>query len=166
MKKIIIRFFFIFCFTFGAGSAFGCVCVPNKGDIKKELREAGAVFSGKFVGTEYRKSGDSQVVTSSVETAGEESQAEILVLKFQVENWWKGKGTKEVVLVTDRTKSADGSETISSCDFQFEIGKRYLVYAFSDEKQLKTNVCTRTKEIGKAGKDLKILGKGRKQLKR
>jgi hypothetical protein len=99
-------------------------------------------------------------------TSGNDGEPKIVALKFRVDSWWKGKSTREVLIFTDRTVSEDGSQTITNCDFPFEIGKRYLVYAFSDEKQLKTNACTRTKEIGKAGEDLKILGKGRKPLKR
>jgi hypothetical protein len=139
--------------------------VPVEG-VKKELKQAGAVFSGKFVGTEYRKGNADVVVTSQKMTSRNDGEQKIVVLKFRVERWWKGKSTREVVIFTDRTISADGSQTITDCDFPFEIGKGYLVYAFSDEKQLKTNVCTRTKEIGKAGQDLKILGKGRKPLER
>lgn len=167
MRKYLTLFLFlVFCCAVNMTSVLGCVCVPVEG-VKKELKEAAAVFSGKFIGIEYRKSGAAaaaanEVITSRQDTGGKKNESEIVVLKFQVENWWKGKSTREVILFTDRTKNSDGSETISDCDFPFEVGKRYLVYAFSDESQLKTNVCTRTKALEKAKEDLKLLGRGRK----
>jgi hypothetical protein len=159
MKKIIAGF--LFCFFASATSVLGCVCVPTEG-VKKELQGAAAVFSGKFIGIEYRKGAGSDVITSQPSTGEKKSENEIVVLKFQVENWWKGKSTRQVLVFTDRTRNSDGSETISDCDFPFQVGKRYLVYAFSEENHLKTNLCTRTKLLEKAQEDLKLLGKGHK----
>lgn len=165
MRKIITGFFFIFCSTVGITSAFGCVCVPV-GGVKEELKEAGAVFSGKLIAKEFRKSTNDTLEAFSGLTDEQRSKAEILVYKFQVENWWKGKSTKEVVLFTGQIKLAHGEVGVSSCDFPFELGKRYLVYAFKVEYDLSTNACTRTKKLEKAGEDLKVLGKGWKPKKR
>jgi len=165
MKKYTTSlFFFIFCSLASVSSALGCVCVPSQG-VAKELKESGAVFSGKFIGTEYRKVAADEVITSNGGGGGKGVGQEVLVLKFQVERWWKGANTREVKIVTDRIKSSDGSVTITDCDFPFEAGKRYLVFAYRDEDGLKTNICTRTKILEKAGGDLKALGKGRKPKK-
>jgi hypothetical protein len=45
-------------------------------------------------------------------------------------------------------------------DFMFADGKEYLVYASGQEERLVTSACTRTRELEKAGEDLKELGEG------
>jgi hypothetical protein len=165
MKKYIGLFFFIFFSFTGVSSVSGCVCVPSQG-IAKELKASSAVFAGKFIGTEFRKAvASGEVITSHGNTGEKKAVQEVLVLKFQVERWWKGSNTREVKIVTDRMRSSDGSETITDCDFPFEVGKRYLVFTYSDEEGLRTNACTRTKAIEKANEDLKALGRGRKPRK-
>ena len=165
MKKIIAWVFLIFCFAVGANSVFACSCLPV-GTVGEELKEAGAVFSAKLIAKEYRKSANDALNAFSGLTDEQRAGAEVLVYKFQVENWWKGNSAKEVVLFTDTVKLANGETGVSSCDFPFEIGKSYLVYAFKVENDLSTNYCTRTKLLEKAGDDLKLLGKGWKPKKR
>ncbi len=161
MKKYITLFFFIFCSFAGISSVLGCVCVPSKG-VRDDLKGSSAVFSGKFIGKEYRKVAGDEIITSHGGAGEKKVEQEILVLKFQVERWWKGNYTREVKIVTDQMKSSDGSQTITDCDFPFQLGKRYLVFTYSDENDLKTNACTRTKAMEKAAEDLKALGRGRK----
>jgi hypothetical protein len=47
----------------------------------------------------------------------------------------------------------------SSCDYTFEEGKKYLVYAYrtSERNELYTHYCTRTTELANAGDDLTYL---------
>lgn len=161
MKKALAISFFGFIYLAGVNSALACVCVPPA-DAKTELREAAAVFSGKLIGKEYRKAVEAGVSSQGESIAVQSPQSRVVVLKFQVERWWKGRQTKEVILYTDHLLAPDGTETISDCDFPFETGKRYLIYTFAEENRLKTNSCTRTKLLEKARGDLKALGKGLK----
>jgi hypothetical protein len=47
------------------------------------------------------------------------------------------------------------------CGYRFEVGARYLVFAYGDDAKLETNICQRTKELAQAAEDLKLLGKGK-----
>jgi hypothetical protein len=121
-----------------AGSAYACSCIAP-GPPKESLEKAHAVFSGKV--TKIEKVGDFQIaVTLDVEAA------------------WKGIDKNEVVLYT----ANDGA----ACGYGFEKEKTYLIYAYQtkrgEEKQLETNICTRTRLLAEAKEDLKELGEGKR----
>jgi hypothetical protein len=46
----------------------------------------------------------------------------------------------------------------ADCGFRFEIGARYLVYAYENEGRLTTDICTRTRKIKDARDDLEYFG--------
>jgi hypothetical protein len=133
-----------------------CVCdtLPT---ATEALAEADAVFSGKYVGAEYRKGIVDDFRESMVANGEKKTDYEVLVLKFEVEQWWKGNAVKEVILITGQSKDADGSEAVSDCDSHFDVGERYLVYAYKNGNGLSTSPCTRTSRLKKAGADLKLL---------
>jgi hypothetical protein len=70
------------------------------------------------------------------EAFGEKVEYEVLVLKFQVERWWKGNPASEVILVTNLTRDPDGTEHISDGEYPFKVGERYLVHAYGSENDL------------------------------
>lgn len=142
-----------------APAAFACSCMPAS-PVAKARREAAAVFSGRFVGAEYRKGIVNELAETIQEAEGVRQEYEVLVLRFEVEEWWKGGPAREVVIVTNGTRAADGTETVSMCDFQFEEGESYLVYAYESKSGLQTGYCTRTKNLKRAARDLKALGRG------
>ena len=161
MKKrfLITAILLLFFWLVNPLSAFACLC--DASTFPEEFNHAAAVFSGKFIGAEYRKG----IVNELLEIAldgKEKKDYEILVLKFEVEEFWKGNIKREVILVTDQARFADGGTSISDCDLSFEKGERYLIYAFGDETRLQTGACTRTARLGKAKNDLRLLGKGEK----
>ena len=122
------------------------------------------VFAGKVIGFEYRKG----IPNEFLERRKKEDKQfdyETLVVKFQVERWWKGEATTELFLVTDRTKNSDGSTSGSSCDYDFKEGESYLIYAYGKENELRTNPCTRTRPLNKT-EDLKILGEGKEPIEK
>jgi hypothetical protein len=65
--------------------------------------------------------------------------------KFRVESPYKGIGKKEIEIYT-----GDGG---SDCGFPFQVGKRYLVYAYGENSYLSTNYCGRTRAIENAKED-------------
>lgn len=142
-----------------APAAFGCSCMPEP-TVERARKEASAVFSGRYVGAEYRKGIVNELAEMMQETEGAKQGYEVLVLKFEVGRWWKGGPAREVILVSQQTRAADGTETVSMCDFHFEQGESYLVYAYGSKGGLETGSCTRTKKLKRAAKDLKALGKG------
>ncbi len=161
-RSLVVAFFFVF-FLFNAAIIFGCVCDTSV-TFDEEFKESTAVFSGKYIGAEYRK----DIVNKSIETTffpGDEKKIyEVLVLKFQVEQSWKGALKQQIVLLTNHARFSDGSTSISDCDLSFDEGKRYLIYAYGAENELKTGACSRTARLKSAKKDLKLLGAGKKPV--
>jgi hypothetical protein len=72
---------------------------------------------------------------------------------FAVEEVWKGQVGEKITL------GIDGS----SCNYPFQQGETYLVYAlkhkdsYFSEYRLFTNSCTRTRRLGEAKEDIKKL---------
>lgn len=135
-----------------ASPAFGCSCIQKS--FADQFKEAKAVFAGKVVAFETRKR------KHTVEA--EPAEVEAVVVKFEVERWWKGGSSAEVIIFQDSYKYGKGADEIlvhSSCDHDFEEGKRYLVYAYDNENGLNAN-CTRTTWMEHATEDLKELGEG------
>ncbi len=146
---------------FNAYSVSACVCAGTPG-VTEALNQSGAVFSGKLVSAEYQKGVSNEFKSIQEDMTGKKVDYEVLVLRFQVEQWWKGGSTAEVTLLTGQTRNPDASESISDCDYPFKVGKRYLVYASDSDGKLRSDACTRTQELKRAKADLKVLGEGRK----
>ncbi len=163
MKKCLISILFFVFFLLNASATFGCVCDMSE-SFAKAFKESTAVFSGKYIGAEYRKGIVNELVELSFYPPQEKKSYEILVLKFQVEKSWKGTAKKEAVLITNEAKFSDGSTSVSDCDLSFEKGKRYLIYAYGKKNELQTNACSRTAALKNAKNDLKRLGAGRRPL--
>jgi hypothetical protein len=115
----------------GASSVYACECA-GRGSPRKELRQAGAVFTGEIV----------QVVPVEHSTR--------YLIKFKVEKFWKGVGG-EFITVT----SLGGL-----CGIPFSVGEGWLVYAY--DKDLWTDNCSRTKRVENASEDLRALGRGKR----
>lgn len=128
---------------------FAARCMARR-VVSEEFSRASAVFSAKAIAEEYRP---------VKENDGSKSE-EVRVVRFAVERWWKGSGDEEAVLYTAVTRLPDGTSRIWSEDFRFQVGERYLIYAFGSEERLSTNGCSRTSSLEKAGEDLQELGEG------
>lgn len=155
----IILFAVIFWLS-GAAAALGCVCVPPA-SVAEELEAARAVFVGKLVAAEYRKGIVDDTRTMMAEAEGRRVEYEVLVLRFQVERWWKGEPVGEVLVRTSQTRDVEGVMTVGDCDYPFKVGQRYLVYAQGAEEHLSASACSRTAPVKRAGRDLQALGAGR-----
>ena len=144
MKKIFFLTLVSFCFfTFGAAESFACSCIldeetPAEIQIKKAYEGAAAVFSGEVVEI-TKEPGDFNVK-----------------VKIKLEKSWKNKLSDEVII---RTGINDGL-----CGYEFEIGKKYLVYAYGEKDNLRTDICRRTASLSKNG-DVIILDKIKKPIK-
>jgi len=71
-------------------------------------------------------------------------------IEFKVEKTWKGPRAKSISIQYEQ----------SDCTYVFDVGKKYLVYAYG-KGILTTSICTRTKDLNKASDDLKELGEGK-----
>lgn len=128
--------------VFGQIEAHACSCELPLGNstlkqqVKKARNDSQAIFTGEVI--EIIRPTDSYSV----------------IVKFRVDQSWKGKLQKEITLITGR----GGGD----CGYRFEVGRGYLVYAYgSDEASLSTNICQRTTELKDAAVDVKLLGKGK-----
>ena len=145
----------IFLLTFSA-PAFACACAWEP-TVKGSFEKATAIFTGKYVGWEYRKGIKSEFMDQRLEWLGKERDYEVLGHKFEAGSWWKGVFSREVVLISDQTRAADGTVTVSDCDLGFEEGKEYLIYAYGEDDNFGTGYCTRTRNIKRAARDIREL---------
>lgn len=138
-----------------------CVC-DTPSTIPVAFKESAAVFKGRYVGGEFKKGIKDEMTELHLETMGQKSDYEMFVLKFEVDEWFKGQkgGEYTVELVTSNARLPDGTETVSDCGLGFEKAKSYLVYAYSDkEGNLSSGACTRTKSVARAGTEMRELRK-------
>ncbi|MDQ3713618.1 MAG: hypothetical protein M3388_15535 [Acidobacteriota bacterium] len=125
MKKLILAVTIILSPLF-YNTALGCSC-PTIGATSEQIRAARledfnsavAIFSGEVVELEENK------------------------VKFKVEKIWKGDLDDEIVMVI-QLKKDNGKYVRTSCDYYYELGEKYLVYAYGTSDELTTYQCTRT----------------------
>jgi hypothetical protein len=125
MKKILLAVTIILSPLF-YNNAFGCVCPTigasseqEKASRLKDFKSAAAIFTGEVIELEENK------------------------VKFKVEKIWKGESVDEIIMVI-QLKKDDGRYVRTSCDYYYELGKKYLVYAYDNQGELTTYQCTRT----------------------
>ena len=152
------------CSLFGATRTLACDC-PRL-TTEQAIEESKAVFSGEVIGFEYHKGIPNWSMDESAKRTGKVIDYETLVVKVRVKQWWKGETPTEIYLLTNTTRDTDGSLTQSSCDFTFDKGETYLIFATKfntkKENEYRKGYCSRTRELSAADDDLKILGEGKK----
>lgn len=135
MKKIVLIAASILVLTSNAASA--CVCFPTT--PKKNFRNSRAVFAGKVIDimpqTDINRETSDSLVAFKV--------------TFEVSKVWKGKVDKQQVVLT--------SKSFPGCEYSFEKGKEYLVYASGEELTIQTELCHTTKPLANAQADLAVL---------
>ena len=145
---------FVFLLPPECASACSCAMLPGsqKERAEQALSDSEAVFSGEVV--DYEKS---PLATTMIEG----SMVTIMMsprpatVTLQVSEVLKGSKQQTVQVATD---VADGV----SCGYPFEKGQKYLVYAYGGQQGFKTDGCTETKLLSKAGADLEALGASEK----
>lgn len=157
----------LICSLFGAAKTFACDCPLLT--TEQAIEKSNVVFSGEVVGFEYRKGIPNWYMDEQVKETGKAIDYETLVVKVQVNQWWKGEPPTEIYLLTSSTRNADGTSTNDSCDYTFRKGETYLIFAtkynIQKENEYRTSDCLRTRKLSIADDDLKILGEGKKPLK-
>lgn len=86
--------------------------------VAKALNVASGVFCGKVV------------------------EMDTFTVKFSVEKVWKGDFKDELVMITGTAMTDDGSYVSSTCDYDFELNKKYLIFAHGAKDKLKTTKCS------------------------
>jgi hypothetical protein len=119
--------------TCSASPAFSCTCAP-KASVEKALSLSDAVFVGRLLARHDARF----EVLPGLSSSG-------FSFMFEVEKLFKGALSSEVAVLTGNGRG--------DCGYRFEVGEKYLVYAYGD-KELRTNICTRTTKISTADADL------------
>ena len=144
MKIYFISFLSFVALLFAPSIAFACSCsLPTIGKTEKQLiklerKKSQAVFVGEVT----------EIIIPKTSTGEESWTAEV---RFKVLQTWKG--------ITTETVSVFTANICCICGYKFDAGERYLVYAYSSDKDLATSICKRTKPLSGANEDLKVLGK-------
>ena len=144
IKKFVLTAFAVFALSLAAAdTARACVCFlsPEKATpeaaraaLVKDFNEASAVFTGEVVALDA------------------------LRVTLKVEKLWKGNLGDEVVMPTGARKNDDGTYSVSSCDYTFARGEKYLIFAYGDSAEtMRARACTRTKALGRAGPEVEEL---------
>ena len=114
--------------------ADACSCLPPP-PAMDSLEQASAVFAGKVV---------------KVNPTPSQTNVEPIQVTFEISKVWKGELNKTTIVRT--------AANSAMCGNYFEIGEKYLVYAYSDGEELMTNLCSRTARLKDAKQDLNDLG--------
>ena len=105
-----------------------CRCGDPANQTPRQKREAWlsvvdkttAIFTGEVLGTEDGKA------------------------TLKVDRIWKGELVDEVVL---KISVAEGDSGDTTCDFPYNLGDKYLIYAWSQNEELVTHLCSRSANI-------------------
>ncbi|MEW6212244.1 MAG: hypothetical protein AB1631_28200, partial [Acidobacteriota bacterium] len=145
MKKFVLVFAlaFLSATLLHAHKSIACSC-GGRLSILGSYNLASDVFRGKVTGisppaSKVTRSKDGWVSVSPAGTPG--------VVKISVIETFKGSQGKEVQF----------DAGWGSCDYPFEVGEEYLIYADRDSGKLDTDKCKRTRPISKASQDLKYI---------
>ena len=118
----------------GAGRAFACDCAGNR-PACQEYWEVSAVFVGTVI--------NSRTLTVKNGPYPQQMRA----VRISLDQIFRGVEGGEVEVLT----GFGGGD----CGFGFKQAQQYLVYAYrSDDGELRTSICTRTKSISEADDDL------------
>jgi len=139
MKYLQILLAFIAVLIFSAANAYACSCAFGGGAPCQEYWRADAVFAGTVVSS------------GRVTVDYGYDKSEMRVLHMTIEQPIRGIKTAELDVIT----GWGGGD----CGYGFQVGKRYLVYAYREEKdkRLSTSICSRTRPLADAEDDLAFI---------
>ncbi len=106
---------------------------------------------------EVRMQFNNDLKRASVVFSGEVIQLDEFKVAFRVEKVWKGETVEEITMSTGTINKGNGIITVSSCDYSFKIGEKYLVYATGEGEKMQTYKCTGTGELKNSEDRIKIL---------
>ncbi|MEZ7499243.1 hypothetical protein QO200_10895 [Flavobacterium sp. Arc3] len=122
MRKI---FIFIIIF-FATQKSYSCSCTERP-SVKVNWEKANEVFIGKIVKIDTLLYGNHGIKIHSYT---------VEILKSFKQNFYKDKKFRTIL-----------SQDEASCDFMFELGTEYLIYAKTDSQTLACSICSRTNTL-------------------
>lgn len=147
MKRNLLNFLLlstIIFLPFFAQDIFACQCfgLPTPYEA---FKEANAVFTGRVVSV-TDESGKEVVKKkmSDSEDYNREREEGKRFYRFDVQEWFKGEKDSEITI----------SHNVNMCEFSFDVGDEFLVYAYESNGELRTSTfCWRTRSLENAKKD-------------
>ena len=89
-----------------------------------------------------------QEFAESVEVfSGEVISLDTLEVKFKAETIWKGELQEEITISTGARKVSEELISRSSCDYRFEVGRKYLVFSKRDGELIMAQKCGWTQSL-------------------
>jgi hypothetical protein len=144
MRRVLLTAFAVLTLALAAeGTTFGCVCPPLPAKVTPEEARAELVkdFNGAFA-----------VFT------GEVVALDTFEVKFKLDKVWKGSLGDELVMRTGAIAGGDGTYSVSSCDYSFRRGEKYLVFTYGDTAaEMLAHACSRTKPASRAEQEMEAL---------
>lgn len=122
MKKLL----FLVLLFFTISKSYCCSCA-TKPSVKMDWENANEVFIGKIIKVDSMHFGNNgaKIYSYTVE-----------VVKSFKQEFHETRTLRTII-----------SQDSASCDFMFEVGEDYLIYAKSDSRTLATSLCSRTNII-------------------
>ncbi|MDR7048531.1 hypothetical protein J2X54_000979 [Duganella sp. 3397] len=121
----------------------GFASANHKTVVGSAMHDSSAVFTAQVTAIEY-------VPADAQQANGRKFQT----VKLSTGTWWKGTPSEQVTLHTMIPRDADGTDYIVSTEYQYEVGKSYLIYATTAGNRLYASGCTRTRKLGAASADI------------
>jgi hypothetical protein len=150
MKKFFC--IFLILLVVSAINAFACVCALPEKTVDDAAFEASA-----------KKQFDSAFVVFT----GEVSEWQQTELKFKLEKVWKGDIKNEYQMSTGTRKISEDLWESSSCDYTFQKGEKYLVFAYKTDKgDVQAYDCSLTQKLKNAERTIRFLDLNAKKVEK
>ncbi len=141
MRSGIFLFGILLTLALTAFDVNACTC-GGSGSPCESLGSAEAVFAGTVISVRENK--------RAASTDRNNIDWHPVSFKFSIDHPYLGVTGTEVEVFTG-TGGGD-------CGYQFQVGRRYLIYAYRSQNKLATSICSRTKSFESANEDLAFLG--------
>jgi carboxypeptidase family protein len=141
MRSVVLLLTVLIVVVLASQTANACTC-GGTGAPCESFGMASAVFAGRVIGDQVKEM-PKKLDRTDIDWTPR-------AVKFSVEQAFSGVVGTEVEVFTGR----GGGD----CGYGFEMGQRYLVYAYSYKDKLTTSICTRTQLFSRATEDLAFLG--------
>lgn len=140
MKKVFFSFVATVFLLLNVETASACICFlegkPTPQTIRKQnddLNKADFVFSGEVI------------------------KFDTFTVVFRIEKVWKGETVEEITMATKTKAKGNGLLTFSSCDYNFNKGEKYLVYAEGSGGNMQSYKCAETGQLKNSDDRIKFL---------
>jgi hypothetical protein len=166
MKKLALGLLIL---SLHVSAGFACVCVDMPDitltdKLKWAVKDADAIFLGSVDRFDFLQGVPNEYLEDERKTnPGLTWETKTAV--FKVDSWWKGPLNAEASIATDMTRNSDGTSSASSCDYGFEKGKTYLVFARKHGGYMKNIACSFTRRQDQIKEILPLLGESKNPIK-